>query len=58
MKIVHRFSNSVTARGGMRKSGIIVRGGMISFAGGKGVVSWVDGNLRRSAFDHSKLFQD
>ena len=42
----------------MRKSGIIVRGGMISFAGGKGVVSWVDGNLRRSAFDHSKLFQD
>ena len=54
MKIVHRFSNSVTVRGGMGKSGIIVRGGMIIFAGEREIVSWVDGNLRRSA----KLFQD
>ena len=41
----------------MRNSEIIVRGGMRSFAGGMGIVSWVDGNLKRSAFDHSNLFQ-
>ena len=32
MKIVQGFSNSVTARSGMRKSEIIVWGGMIKFA--------------------------
>ena len=56
MKIVPGFSNSVTVRSGMRKSEITVRGGMRNF-GGRGIVSWVDGNLVRSAFDHLNLFQ-
>ena len=30
---------------------------MINFAGGKVIVSLVDGNLRRAAFDHLNLFQ-
>ena len=57
MNIAQGFSNKVTVKGGMRKSETIVRGGMINFAGGREVVSWVDANLRRSAFDHSNLFQ-
>ena len=32
------FSVSITVRGGMRKSENIVRGGMISFAGGGGLL--------------------
>ena len=51
------FSVSITVRGGMRKSENIVKGGMISFAGGRGIASWVDANLRRRAFDHSNLLQ-
>ena len=30
---------------------------MINFAGARGIDSRVDGNLRRSAFDHLNLFQ-
>ena len=41
----------------MRKSEIIVKEGMINFAGGRGTVSWLDGSLRRIAFEHSNLFQ-
>ena len=57
MKIVQGFSNSVTVRDGMKKSEITVRRGMINLAGGRGIVSQVDGNLRRSAFDHSNFFE-
>ena len=57
MKIVEGFSNSVTVRGGIRKPEITVRRGMINFAGPRGIDSRVDGNLRRSAFDHLNLFQ-
>ena len=56
MKIVQGFPNSVTVRDGMKKSEIIVRTGMINLAGGRGIASQVDGNLRRSAFDHSNFF--
>ena len=56
MKVVQGFSSSVTVRGGMRKSEIIVRGGMINFSGRREVLSWIDGNLRRIAFEHSNLF--
>ena len=34
LKIVQGFFYIVTVRGGMRKSEIIVRGGMINFVGG------------------------
>ena len=30
---------------------------MRNFAGGRRIVLWVDGNLRRSIFDHSNLNQ-
>ena len=30
-------------------------GGMRNFAGGRRIILWVDGNLRRSIFDHSNL---
>ena len=38
----------------MRKSEIIVKEGMINFAGGRGLF---DGNLKRIAFEHSNIFQ-
>ena len=48
LKSAQGFSNSVTVRGG---------GEMINFAGGKGIVLWVDENLKRSVSNHSNLFQ-
>ena len=47
----------------MRKSKITVKGGcckkreMRNFAGVRGIVSWADGNLRRSNFDQLNIFQ-
>ena len=41
----------------MRTSEITGRGGMRNFNGVRGIVSWVDGNLRRSDFDISNFFQ-
>ena len=43
--------------GGIGKSEITVRGGMRNFARGWGIVSWFDGNLRKSSLDNSKVFQ-
>ena len=48
LKRTQGFLNSVTVRGG---------GGMINFAGKRGIVLWVDVNLRRGVFDHSNHFQ-
>ena len=42
------FPNNITVGGG---------GGMKNFAGGRGIVLWVNGNLRKSALEHSNLFQ-